>query len=139
MPASPACEIGLTGKPDSRMYTIQKNHVPVKLTVFRRRLRERPSAPSVCWYSADVRLAPQPCNHHRFSELAASVAPLRWLDRYIRQSEVPPDFNGFWQFWQPLERRIERLQLGRDEWLAARGHLLRLDDDTAELRRRAER
>jgi len=81
---------------------------------------------------------PRPSRHHEFDRLAVRVAPLRWLDQYIRKSEVPADYGAFWSFWRPLEKRINRLALGRDAWLAARGHLLRLADDVADLRR-AER
>ena len=76
--------------------------------------------------------------HHRWDRLSARMKSLRWLEIFIRRSHVPSDYAGFWQFWNPLEARLGQL-VGRRpdfntaDWLVARGHLLRLADDVADL------
>ena len=76
--------------------------------------------------------------YHRWDRLSSRVKPLRWLETFIRRSRVPSDYASFWQFWNPLEARLGQLIDRRDDfgwgdWLVARGHLMRVCDDLADL------
>jgi len=78
---------------------------------------------------------PNPCRYHLWDALIGKIPSLRWLEIFIRGANVPADRDGFWRFSAPIDKRIFRLMNACtvEDRLIARGHLLRLADDKADV------